>query len=325
MKAIVYTRYGSPDELRLKEVEKPFPKENEVLIRIHATSVNAYDWRMLRAKPFMVRFYRGALFKPAFPILGADIAGKVEAVGKKVEGFKPGDDVYGDNSLTGAGGFAEYVCAPEKVLARKPSNLTFAQAAAVPMAAITALQGLRDNGKMRPGHNVLINGASGGVGTFAIQVAKALGGHVTAVCSSRNTEQAKALGADTVIDYTKEDFTRNNERYDVILGVNGFHPISEYKRALTPNGNYVMVGGSGAQLFQALLLAPLHSTKSGRQLGALTSIPNQKDLTFMRELIEAGNVHPVIEKSFPLHEVPDAIRYIELGHARGKIVITVKE
>ncbi|MBI2429047.1 MAG: NAD(P)-dependent alcohol dehydrogenase [Ignavibacteriales bacterium] len=325
MKAIVYTHYGSPDVLHLKEVAKPIPRENEVLIQVHAASVNAYDWRMLRAKPFLVRLYRGAFFRPAFPILGADIAGRVEAVGKNVKDFKPGDEVYGDNSLTGAGGFAEYVAVPEKVFAHKPANLTFEQAAAVPMAAMTALQGLRDNGKIQPAQKVLINGASGGVGTFAVQIAKALGAHVTAVCSTRNIEQSRLLGADIVIDYTKEDFTQGGERYDVILAANGFHPIASYKQSLTSAGKYVMVGGAGAQLFQALLFGPVLSKSGGKTRGALTSVPNQKDLVYIKEFIETGKITPVIERRYPLHEVADAIRYIEQGHARGKVVITINE
>lgn len=322
MKAIVYTKYGPPDVLQLKEVEKPTPKDNEVLVRIHAASANAADWHLLRAEPFMVRFMSG-LLRPKYKILGADVAGRVEAVGKDVKQFQPGDEVFGDLSASGFGAFAEYVAVPETALAPKPATLTFAEAATVPMSAVTALQGLRDQGQIRPGQKVLINGASGGVGTFAVQIAKAFGAEVTAVCSTGKMEIAHTLGADHVIDYTQEDFTQNGERYDLILAANGYHPLSAYRRALSPQGVYVMIGGSTAQIFQAVILGPWLSKKGGQKMGNLLAKPNQKDLMVLKELVEAGKVRPVIDRCYPLSEVPEAIRYLEAGRAKGKVVITV--
>ena len=322
MKAIVYTEYGTPDVLHLKDVEKPAPKENEVLVKVHATSVNAADWHLLTADIFLVRLKSG-LLKPKYTILGCDIAGQVEAVGRDVKQFKPGDAVFGDVFGLNFGGFAEYVSAPESDLALKPANLSFDEAAAVPLAAKTALQGLRDLGHIQSGQKVLINGASGGVGTFAVQIAKYYGADVTAVCSTRNVDMARTLGADHVIDYTKEDFTQNGQQYDLILAVNGYHPISAYRRALTPKGIYVMTGGSMAQLLEVMLQGPLMSKKDGQQLGALTLKPNPKDLPLLKELLETGKVVPVIDKRYSLSEVPDALRYFGEGHAKGKVVITV--
>lgn len=324
MKAIVYHNYGSPDVLKLEEVQKPIPGDDEVLIKIHAASVNAYDWHLLRADPFLVRLMGGGFLKPKHKILGTDIAGQVEAVGRNVKQFQPGDTIFGDTSACGNGGFAEYVSVPESALALKPANLTFEEAAAVPMAAVTALQGLRDKGQIQPGQKVLINGASGGVGTFAVQLAKVFGAEVTAVCSTRKLDMARSLGADQVIDYTQEDFTQNGQRYDLILAANGYHPILDYKRALSPQGIYVMAGGSGAQMFQAVLLGPLISMIGGQKIGSVTAKPNQQDLVFMRELLEAGKVVPVIDRCYPLSETAEAIRYLEEGHARGKVVIAVE-
>jgi NADPH:quinone reductase-like Zn-dependent oxidoreductase len=323
MKAIVYTAYGPPDVLQLKEVEKPTPKDNGVLIKVHAASVNARDRRLVRADPFLVRLMGGGLLKPKNTMLGSDMAGRVEAVGGNVKQFQPGDEVFGDLSACGDGGFAEYVCAPENALALKPASMTFEEAAAVPMAAVTALQGLRDNGQIQPGQKVLINGASGGVGTFAVQLAKSFGAEVTAVCSTRNLDMARSLGADQVIDYTQEDFTKNKQRYDLILAVNGYHPISHYRRTLSPKGIYVMAGGSTAQIFEALLLGPWMSMTGGRKMGALSAKPNKKDLALMKELLEAGKVVPVIDRRYPLSEVAEALRYIEEGHAKGKVVIAL--
>ena len=323
MKAIVYTKYGAPDVLELKEVEKPTPKDDEVLVKVHAVSANAADLHLLRGDPFLFRLMSG-LLKPKNTILGADIAGRVEAVGKNVKEFQPGDEVFGDISACGRGGFAEYVCARENALVLKPACLTFEQAAAVPMAAVTALQGLRDKGQIQPGQKVLINGASGGVGTFAVQIAKSFGAEVTAVCSTRNVAMARSIGADHVIDYTQEDFTKNGQRYDLILAANGYHPISAYKRALSPKGMYVMTGGSGAQMFQAMLLGPLISMTGSKKMGNLLAKPNQKDLVFVKELLEASKVVPVIDRLYTLSEVPEAIRYLEEGHAKGKVVITVE-
>ena len=324
MKAIVYHKYGSPDVLELEEVEKPILKDNEVLVKVYAASVNAYDWHLLRADPFLVRLMGGGLLKPKNKILGADIAGRVEAVGRNVKQFQPGDEVFGDISGCGSGGFAEYVCVPENTLALKPASMTFEDAAAVPMAAVTALQGLRDKGKIQSGQKVLINGASGGVGTFAVQIAKSFGAEVTGVCSTRNLDMARSIGADQVIDYTQEDFTQNEQRYDLILAANGYHSIWDYKRALSPKGIYVMAGGSMAQIFQALLLGPWISMAGSKKMGALSAKPNQKDLAFLKELIEAGKVKPVIDRRYTLSEAAEALRYLGEGHARGKVVITLE-
>jgi NADPH:quinone reductase-like Zn-dependent oxidoreductase len=320
MKAIVYTKYGSPDVLQLKDVEKPTPKDDEVLIKIHAASVNAYDWHFLTADIFLIRLMGGGLLKPKNTRLGADIAGRVEAVGKNVKQFQPDDEVFG----MVRGGFAEYACALENALALKPSNLSFEEAAAVPMAAVTALQGLRDEGQIQAGQKVLINGASGGVGTFAVQIAKSFGAEVTAVCSTRNVDQARSLGADHVIDYTKEDFTQSGQQYDLILAANGYHPLSAYKRALTPKGIYVMAGGSMAQIFQAMLMGSLMSETGGRKMGGVSAKRSQKDLDFLKELLEASKVVPVIDRRYPLSEAAEALRYLGEGHARGKVVITVE-
>jgi NADPH:quinone reductase-like Zn-dependent oxidoreductase len=323
MKAIVYTEYGSAEVLQLKEVGKPAPADDEVLVKTHASSVNAADWRMMRADPFLVRLYAGLLKPTRFQTLGADIAGRVEAVGKNVRQFQPGDEVYGDVFASGFGGFAEYKCARENELVLKPANLSFEEAAAVPLAALTALHGLRDMGQIQPGQQVLINGASGGVGTFAVQLAKYFGAEVTAVCSTDKVELARSLGADHVIDYTRVDFTRSGRQYDLILAVNGNRSIFDYRRALSPRGIYVMTGGNTAQLFQALLLGPWISMLGKQKMGALTSTPNQKDLLLIKELLESGKLKPVIDRRYPLSEVPEAIRYVEEGHAKGKVVITV--
>jgi len=321
MQAIVYEEYGSPDVLEVKDVAKPTPKDDEVLIKVHAASVNAADLHLLRADPFLVRLSSG-LLKPKNKILGADIAGRVEAVGSNVKQFKPGDEVFGDISGCGWGGFAEYVCARENALVLKPANITFEQAAAVPMAAVTALQGLRNKGQIQSGQKVLINGASGGVGTFAVQIAKSFGAEVTGVCSTGKMDMVRSIGADQVIDYTQEDFTQNGHRYDLILAANGYHSISDYKRVLTPKGIYVMSGGAEAQLFQAMLQGPWISMTGNQKMGNLLAKPNNADLAFVKDLLEAGKVVPVIDKRYPLTEVPEALRYLEEGHALGKVVIT---
>ncbi len=298
MKAIIATKYGSPDVLELREVEKPTPKPNEVLVKIEAAAVNAGDWHLLRADPFLIRFMYG-LTAPKHPILGSDMAGTVEAVGTDVTQFQPGDEVFGDLSGSGFGAFAEYATAPENRLAHKPAGLTFEEAAAVPVAAVTALQALRDHGQIAPGKKVLINGASGGVGTYAVQIAKALGAEVTGVCSTGKMEMVRSLGADHVIDYTQEDFTKNGQRYDLILAANGYQPLSAYERALSPQGIYVMSGGATAQMFQAMLLGPLKSKKGGKKMGNLLVEPTQADLLFMKELLETGKVVPVIDQTLP--------------------------
>jgi len=319
MKAIVYTEYGSPDVLQFKDVEKPTPKDDEVLIKVHAASVNAYDWHFLTADIFLIRLMGGGLLKPKYTRLGADIAGRVETVGRNVKQFRPGDEVFGMVK----GGFAEYACAPESALVLKPVNTSFDEAAAIPMAAITALQGLRDEGQIQAGQKVLINGASGGVGTFAVQVAKSFGAEVTAVCSPRNLDQARLIGADHVIDYTEEDFTKNGQQYDLVFAANGYHSLSAYKRALTPKGIYIMAGGSMAQIFQSMLMGSMMSETGGRKMAGVSAKRNQKDLAFLKELVEAGKVVPVIDRRYPLSEAAEALRYLGAGHAKGKVVITV--
>jgi NADPH:quinone reductase-like Zn-dependent oxidoreductase len=321
MKAIVYEKYGPPDVLELKEVEKPAPKDDEVLIRVHAASVTFGDLAAVKGEPFMVRLSLG-LREPKFKIPGKDLAGRVEAVGAKVKEFKPGDEVFGDISECGWGAYAEYVAVPESAIVLKPTNISFQQAAAAPESAVVALQGLRDKGHIQPGQKVLIYGASGGIGTFAVQIAKSFGTEVTGVCSTRNLELVRSIGAEHVIDYTKEDFAHNGKRYDLILATAGYRSIFDYQRALSPKGNYVATGGSMAQVFQPMLLGPWLST-GGRKMSNLAMKPNKKDLTFIKELIEAGKVTPVIDKSFPLSELPEALRYYGEGHSRGKVVITM--
>ena len=323
MKAIVYTKYGPTDVLQLQEVAKPELKENQVLIKVHAASINALDYRRFEELSFVGRLMEERMLKSVGKVLGADIAGVVEAVGANVKQFQPGDEVFGTS--TGLrGGFAEYACSVEDNLALKLANISFEAAAAVPVAAITALQGLRDKGQIRPGQKVLIVGASGGVGMFAVQIAKSFGAEVTAVCSSRNVDMARSIGADHIIDYSKEDFAKNGQRYDLIFAVNGFHPLSAYRRALNPQGVYVCAGGTMSQIFQAMLLGSLVSRKNGKKLGFMgISKPNRKDLICLAELLEAGKVVPVIEKCYRLNEVPTAIRYLAEGHARGKVVLQI--
>jgi len=320
MKAIVYEKYGSPDVIQFKDIEKPTPKDDEVLIKIHAASVNAYDWHFLTADIFLIRFMGGGLLKPKNTRLGADMAGRIEAVGKNVKQFQPGDEVFGMVK----GSFAEYTCAPESALALKPVHTSFDEAAAIPMAAITALQGLRDEGQIRAGQKVLINGASGGVGTFAVQIAKSFGAEVTAVCSTRNLEQARSIGADHVIDYTKEDFTKSGQQYDLVFAANGYHSLSAYKRALTPKGIYIMAGGSMSQIFQSMLMGSMMSETGGRRMSGVSAKRNQNDLVFIKELFESGKVKSVIDRQYPLSETAEALRYLGAGHARGKVVISVE-
>ena len=321
MKAMVRTRYGPPDVLQFAELAKPTPKDNEVLIKLCAASVNPLDLFHLRGAPWN-RLIPG-LSAPKQLIIGCDIAGRVEAAGKHVKQFQPGDEVFGVTGFAG-GGFAEYVCAPEEKLALKPANLSFEEAAAVPIAALTALQGLRDKGHIQLGHKVLLDGASGGVGTFAIQIAKAFGAEVTAVCSTRNVDTARSLGANHIIDYTREDFRQSAQRYDLIVGVNAHHSIFDYRRALKQGGIYVAVGGSVPQIFQAMLLAPLLSRIGSKKARFFIANINHKDLVFMKELLEAGKVVPVIDKRYPLSDAAEALRYLEQRHAQGKIVLTVE-
>ena len=315
MKAVVDTKYGSADVLQFVELEKPTAKDDEVLIKVHAVSINQYDWHLLSADIPLVRLMGGGLLKPKVTILGADVAGRVELVGANAKQFRPGDEVFGD---IGSGGFAEFACAKEKALVLKPTNLSFEEAAAVPMAAITALQGLRDDGQIQPGEKVLIQGASGGVGTFAVQIAKNFGAKVTAVCSTRNLEQARSLGAEHVIDYTQEDFTKSGELYDLILAANGYHSIYDYRGALKPDGNYVVAGGTLAQLMQGMILGRWLSKPGGQKLGVLTAKVSQIDLNYIKELIEAGKIKPILDKRYPFKEAAEALRYLGAGHACGK-------
>jgi NADPH:quinone reductase-like Zn-dependent oxidoreductase len=322
MKAIVYTEYGPPDVLRYMEVPKPTPGDDEVLIRIRAASLNPLDWHFMRGTPYLVRVLSG-LRRPKVTRLGVDVAGQVEAVGKNVAELRAGAEVFG--SCKGA--FAEYVCASEKSLALKPANVTFEQAAAVPVAAFTALQSLRDKGHIQPGQKVLIHGAAGGVGTFAVQIAKAFGANVTGVCSTRNVDMVRSLGADQVIDYTREDFTRGQERYDLILDMIGNHSMSDCRRVLTPEGTLLMVGGPDEGLWLGPLIGPLQAAVVSRfvrqKLVTVLAHASRDDLIVMRGLLEAGKVTPVIDRTYPLKDAPDAIRYLEEGHARGKVVITM--
>ena len=317
MKAIVQNDYGSPDVLLLKEIDKPVVKENDVLVQVNAAALNAGDIFLMRGSPWLARFTVG-FPKPKNYILGWDMAGRVQAVGNKVTRFKPGDEVYSACSHT----LAEYACAAEDKIAMKPANLSFEQAAAVPTAAITALQGLRDAGKLRSGQKVLINGASGGVGTFAVQIAKAFGAQVTGVCSTRNVDLVRSIGADHVIDYTQEGFTQSGQRYDLILDNVANHSFSDLRRALTPQGIIIPNSGHGGMgyVFKAFLLSPFM-----RQQGSMfLAKPNSEDLVVLKELIESGKITPVIDRTYPLSDYTEAFRYLDQGHAQGKVVITVE-
>src|SRR5208337_419053 len=323
MKAIVRTRYGPPEVLQFTEVAKPTPTDNEVLIKIHAAAVNPLDLFQLRGAP-LLRSIPG-MRTPKQKVLGVDIAGRVEAVGSNVTQFKPGDEVFGVGGKGFAGGgFAEYVCTPEDKLALKPANISFEDAASVPVAALTALQGLRDKGRIQPGQKVLIDGASGGVGTFAVQIAKSFGAEVTAVCSTGKVDTARKIGADHVIDYTREDFTRSGQRYDLILGANVHHSIFDYMRALSRDGIYVVAGGGLPRILQAMLVGPLLSRIGSKQTCFFIANINQKDLVFLKDLLAAGKVVPVIDRRYPLSDAAEALRYLEERHARGKVVLTVE-
>ena len=318
MKAIVYTKYGSPDVLEFQEIEKPTPRDDEVLVKVHAASVNALDWRPFTMPLFAVRLMRGGWSEPRDKSVGADFAGRVEAVGANVKQFRPGDEVYGLRR----GSFAEYVCAPLERVAPKPMNLSFDEAAAVPVAALTALHALRERGNIQPGQKVLIDGAGGGVGSFAVQIAKSFGTEVTAVCSTKNQAVARSIGADHVIDYTREDFTKNGQRYDLIIAVNGYHPILHYMRALDPAGTWVVAGGAMWQIVHGALTGPLFVRWfSKKKLTGVLARPNQKDLLFLKELLEARKVVPVIDRRYPLAEAAEGIRYLIKGHSQGKVVI----
>jgi NADPH:quinone reductase-like Zn-dependent oxidoreductase len=326
MKAVVQDRYGSPDVLRLEDVDVPVPADNEVLVRVRAASVNARDWHLMRGDPYVARLSADlGLARPRVRIRGTDFAGRVEAVGRAVDRFRPGDEVFGEAS----GAFAEYVCAPEGPVTRKPANLTFEQAAAVPLAANTALIGLRDAARVEPGQHVLINGASGGVGTFAVQLAKVLGADVTAVCSAGNAELVRSIGADRVVDYARDDFARMGHRYDVVLDLVGNRSLSDLRRALIPRGTLVLSGGGvsrGGSLFGPIGLIARGAALSRfvrHRLVVLTAKPSGDNLATLSELLGSGKVHPVIDRVYPLAQAPDAIRYLEVEHARAKVVVTV--
>jgi NADPH:quinone reductase-like Zn-dependent oxidoreductase len=324
MKAIVQYRYGPPDVLELKDVAKPAPGDNDVLVRVHAAAVNALDWHYMRGDPYVARLSMG-LRRPKVRIRGRDFAGRVEAVGRGIERFRPGDDVFGEAD----GAFAEYVNAPDGAVAPRPGNLTFEQAAAVPVAGNTALMGLRDVARVQPGQRVLINGASGGVGTFAVQIAKSLGAEVSGVCSARNADLVRSIGADHVVDYTSQDFSRNGQRYDVVFDLVGNRSLTDCRRALTPDGTLVLSGGGvseGGSFVGPMALfikGQLLSRFVGHRLLSLTEKPSRENLAALGELIESGAVTPVVDRTYPLSDVPEAIRYLEVEHARAKVVITV--
>ena len=324
MQAMTYRAYGAPDVLQSTTVAMPVPEASEVLVQVHAASLNQADLYLLRGEPLVARLFSG-LRRPKHPILGADIAGRVVAIGSGVKTFQPGDAVYGDLSATGRGGFAEFVCAREEALAPKPASLSYGQAAAVPMAAVTALQGLRAAGPVAAGERVLVHGASGGVGTFAVQLARAMGAQVTAVCSARHLEQARTFGAEHVIDYAQEDFTRDGRRYDLILVVNGRRSLAEYRRALSPRGRLVVAGGDVGTILQATLLGPVLSLIHRVTVRSLAARPSRDDLRFVGQLLDSGVVVPAIDRCYPLRELPEAMRYLANGHAGGKIIITMKQ
>jgi NADPH:quinone reductase-like Zn-dependent oxidoreductase len=323
MKAIVRDNYGPPDVLELRDIDKPKPGDEEVLVRVHAAGVGRDVWHVMAGLPYPIRLAGYGLRAPKNPVIGSDVAGVVEAVGDKVSRFQPGDEVFG----IGKGSYAEYVCAREDKLAPKPANLTFEQVSVLAIMGSTALQGLRDHGKVEPGQEVLIIGASGGVGTFAVQIAKALGAHVTGVCSTKKAEMVRSIGAEHVIDYTREDFAEGEQLYDVILDIGGNSSLSRLRRALTPKGTLVIAGGEGGgrwlggtdRQLRAMMLSPF----VGQKLGTFINKENHEDLLVLKELIEGGKLTPVIDRTYPLSEVPEAIRYLEEGHARGKVVIAV--
>jgi NADPH:quinone reductase-like Zn-dependent oxidoreductase len=320
MKAIVFKEYGPPDVLRFDDIAKPTPKDDEVLVEVHAASVNYVDWQVLRGKSFLLRLLNGVR-KPKHNVLGDDVAGRIEAIGVNVKEFKPGDEVFGISDFDA---FAEYACVKEEYVGLKPANISFEQAAAVPYAGVTALVGLRDKGQIKTGQKVLINGASGGVGTFAVQIAKSFGAEVTGVCSTSKLEMVRSIGADQVIDYTQEDFTKSEQRYDLIFDVAAYRSIFDYRRALNPEGIYILVGGSMARFSQAMILGPLISMAGSKKLDSLGwAKPNIEDFAYMSELLEGGKVVPYIDRCYPLSEVPEALHYYGGGHAQGKVVITM--
>ncbi|MBE9030359.1 NAD(P)-dependent alcohol dehydrogenase [filamentous cyanobacterium LEGE 11480] len=323
MRAIVQSEYGAPDVLTLATVDKPVAQDNQVLVRVQGASVHAGDWHLMRGTPWLIRLIFGGLRKPKVRTIGTDIAGRVEVVGAAVTQFQAGDEVFGDLSEVGFGAFAEYACVPETALALKPINLTFEQAATVPVSALTALQGLRDYGEIQPGQKVLINGASGGVGSFAVQIAKAFGAIVTGVCHTEKVDMVRSLGADDVIDYNQTDVTRSGQQYDLIIDTAAYRSVSDYQPILSPRGTYVLVGGDTTRFFQVMLLGPWFAKRMRRQVKCLTQKPNQADLIVLKELIEAGKIAPAIDQTYDLSEVPAAIRRVEQRQVRGKVAIRV--
>ena len=321
MKAMIYTRYGPPDVLRLTDVETPVPKDNEVLVKVHAVSLNASDWEVLRGKPLYSRVM--GPFRPRYHILGSDIAGRVEAAGRNATLFRPGQDVFAD-ILTQMGGFAQYVCVPQSALAPMPAGMTYEEAAALPQAGVIALQGIRDKGQVQPGQKVLINGAGGGSGMYAIQLAKLDGAEVTGVDNAEKLEFMRSLGADHVIDYAREDFTRNGRGYDLVLDLAAYRPAFAYRRSLLPGGRYLYVGGSVATLLQVLLIGPLTGRAEGKKIRLLAVRPGAQHLAPIIELCQAGKIATVIDRRYPLREVPEALRYLGEGHAKGKVVVIVE-
>ncbi|WP_462413731.1 NAD(P)-dependent alcohol dehydrogenase [Neobacillus sp. Marseille-QA0830] len=319
MKAMIYNKYGTTNVLNLKELEIPALKQNEVLVKIHAASVNSWDWDLLRGKPFLNRL--GGLLKPKYKILGADIAGKVEAIGKEVNHISVGDEVFGDISWCGWGGFAEYVSVNAEALTLKPARMTFDEAAAIPQAGVLALQGLRDIGQIHEAKKVLINGAGGGVGTFALQIAKLYGAEVTCVDSKKKLDTLKSIGADHVIDYTEEDFTKKGKFYDLILDVVGTRSIFDYKRVLNPKGRYVMIGGSTSRILQLLILGPMIFKAESKKMALLIHKPNKNDQNFLKELFVAGKLVPIIDRRYSLHQVEEAILHLGEGNVKGKVVV----
>ena len=324
MKAIVRHEYGSPDVLELEEIEKPKVGDDDVLVKVHAASANASDVELLTAHPLYVRLVGFGSWRPKIPILGSDIAGRVEAVGRNVTRFQPDDEVLADTFHHGLAGFAEYVSIPESaLLVHKPEGLTFETAAAIPQAAVIALQGIRDEGRVQAGHQVLINGAGGGAGTFAVQLAKSLGAEVTAVDRGSKADMLRSIGADHVVDFRREDFTDLGRRYDLILDLAAHRSILDHKRVLSPNGVYAMVGGGMGSILQALFLGPWISKTGNKKMGLLAVKPNKKDLTYVTELVAEGKLEPVIDRRYPLSEAAEGLRYLGAGHARGKVVITM--
>ncbi len=311
MKAVIYKRYGSPDVLKLSEVEKPVPQKNQILIKIKASSVNAYDWRHVKADPFMIRFMVGGVFRPKHPILGADMAGIVEATGSEVTRFKPGDEVFGEGRY---GGFAEYACVDENSFVLKPENISFEEAAAAPMAALTALQGLRDYGQIQEGYHVLVNGSSGGVGSFAVQLAKYFGAEVTAVCSTSKRDMVRSLGADYVVDYKFEDVTKMHKKIDLIFDVAAFRPVSDYDEVLNPGAIYAMAGGSIYRIMKLMI-------KENKNRRIVRTDIKREDLEIIKDLLESGKIRSVIDKVYSLEQTSDAVRHVEEGRARGKVVV----